>query len=92
MKISEENIIVLEDATKRDITDRFNRLIQHSIDFEDEHKESADGPVLAIIVRWIGFDVSNTQDRKVNTRGTIGRRPSKELLAVSRLVEFEKRH
>lgn len=88
LKIKEENIKQLEDSPKEDITDYFDSLIQTSTEFEKANKDSKERQVLAIIVRWIGFDVTHTPIASL-ARHSLGRRPSKDLLHVDRLLAYE---
>ena len=48
------SMLVLEDRTKKELIQDFERLQQEALEYESHH---TDGEVLTIFVRWIGLDV-----------------------------------
>ena len=86
LKVAKDSIKVLEDKSKEEITSFFESLVQVSEDFEELQKNSEEKQLLAIFVRWIGFDATPTPI--IDTDNKIIKRASKDLAKMGTMQAY----
>lgn len=86
LKVAKDSIKVLEDKSKEEITSYFESLVQVSEDFEELQKNYEEKQLLAIFVRWIGFDATPTPIIDKNNK--IIKKASKDLAKMGTMQVY----